>query len=457
MPDSTFAVVSKLSSKTFDHIGNRIARIERTITRTTTLYLQRMAKQEGVLQKALLARDSGLAAKLYPQGQDPYRQLLANVASVPTLREYLPVIDSLHAALSFIGHSNLGMAQPPGSTLAAVQKAEVQLRQLESAWQRARDAESFIRQREQHWSSQLASYSTAILPINRSAFYFQQQLVEYKALLQDRDKVQERVLNAVRGSTAFQHFIQTNSYVGKLFGLPANYGSPASLHCLQTKDMIQQRLGLNAGQAANAGEDPGHYLQQKVESGQQQLSQLKTKLRSLGHFSGGGEVVMSRFTPNGEKINPFGKRLEYGFSLQTLQRYGIMPATVDLGITLGYKLSPNATVGVGGSYILGLGQGFPRLSYSGQGAGVRSFIDVKAKGGLWLSGGLEYNYVHGFSTWQGLSHWDEWQKSALFGLSKKFRLSAGRSSSLQLLFDALYKQHVPASPPVIFRAGYNFN
>ena len=167
--------------------------------------------------------------------------------------------------------------------------------------------------------------------------------------------------------------------------------------------------------------------------------------------------VMPQFTPNEQKVKTFLKRLEYGVNLQTQQTYGIMPATADLGLMVGYKLSSKATIGIGSSYNIGLKGGLSHLSYSGQGADIRSFIDLRARGSLWVTGGWEYHYVRGFSSLQDLRQWDAWQKSALFGLTKKFRLSPNKTSSLQLLFDALYKQHVPASSPLIFRVGYSFN
>jgi hypothetical protein len=134
-----------------------------------------------------------------------------------------------------------------------------------------------------------------------------------------------------------------------------------------------------------------------------------------------------------------------------------MPATVDLALMIGYQFSDKVTAGVGGSYDIGLGQGITHLSYSGLGAGLRSYVDIKARGSLWLTGGLEYNYVQAFRSWQDLRNWDQWQRSALFGLTKKFRLSKTKTSNIQLLFDALYKEHIPPTSPLLFRIGYSFN
>ncbi|GGA87938.1 hypothetical protein GCM10011511_08830 [Puia dinghuensis] len=466
--DTALSGINKLSAKTFDRIGAWAARTEKRITRQTAKHLDQLAKQESRLEKALYGRDSGAAKRLFGGSQQQYRAMLTTLLSssstnhLPALKEYLPVVDSLHAALHFLGGPGATTAGLSLGKLEAIGSAAGQLQQLEGRWQQARDVESFIRQREQQLSGQLTGQglSKSLLRINKSAFYFQQQLVEYKSLLADRDRLQQKVLNSLRNSPAFQHFMQTNSYVGRMFSLPENYGSPASLSGLQTKTMVQQRLGLGQGSSrpsGGSGAEPGQFLQQKVDNGQQQLGLLKSKLRSLGNFSGGGDVVMPRFTPNDQKVKTFLHRIEYGVNLQTQQSYGIMPATADLGLLLGYKLSSKATIGVGGSYNIGLKGGLGHLSYSGQGAGIRSYIDVRARGSLWLTGGWEYNYVRGFSTWRDLSHWNEWQKSALFGLSKKFKLSAARTSSLQLLFDALYKQHVPASSPLIFRVGYSFN
>jgi len=62
----------------------------------------------------------------------------------------------------------------------------------------------------------------------------------------------------------------------------------------------------------------------------------------------------------------------------------------------------------------------------------------------------------GFRNLQSIANLDIWQKSALIGLSKQLRVSKNKKSNIQLLFDALYKQHIPPSSPVIFRMGYKF-
>jgi hypothetical protein len=456
-----------LPSKVFTHIGARAASQDDRITRQTAGYLSRMARKESDLQTAVGQKDSLAAKKIFTGARQKYRALMASLKAapgsggLPALKEYLPAQDSMETALHFLGQSGAATPGFPSTKLDAIRNAQSQLQQLQGRWQQARDIESFVRLREQQLQEQLTGYGLGkkLLGVNREAFYFQQQLVEYKAMLQDRDKLQAKVLSSLRNSTAFQHFMQKNSYVGRLFSLPDNYGSTASLPGLQTKEMMQQRIGLGAGSAqpGAGGSDPGQYLQQKVDNGQQQISQLKSKLRSLGNFSGGGDVVMPQFTPNSQKVKSLFKRIVYSVNVQTQQSSTFMPATADLALMLGYKLTDKTIVGVGGSYNIGLGQGITHLSYSGQGAGIRSYIDVKARGSLWLTGALEYNYVQGFSAWSDLSHWDQWQKSALFGLTKKFKLSANKSSSMQLLFDALYKQHVPPSSPLLFRVGYSFN
>jgi hypothetical protein len=453
------------SASVYGGISAKAEKMQKLISGQTARYLSQMAKQENLVEKALYQRDSLKAKTLFAGSQQRYQQLLTNLqtpstgANLQKLKEYLPMVDSTHSALQFLSGKGTLTGGLSTSTFGAIVNANNHLQQLEGQWQEARVAEQFIQQRQQLLSGQLTNYGFGknLLQLNKTAVYFQQQLAEYKSLLANKDKFQEKVLGSLRQTPAFQHFMEKNSYVGRLFQLPDNYGSVTSLPGLQTKDMIQERIGLIQGSSQATGGDPGQFLQQKVDNGQQQIAQLKTKLQSLGSFSGGGDMVMPEFQPNEQKTKTFWKRLEYSVSFQTQQQYGIMPATGSLGLSIGYKLSSKATIGVGGSYNFGLGQGISHLAFSSQGAGMRSFIDVKAKGSLWLTGGFEYNFVQGFSSWRDLGDWDQWQKSALFGLSKKFKLSANKNSNIQLLFDALYKQHTPASAPLVFRVGYSFN
>ena len=194
---------------------------------------------------------------------------------------------------------------------------------------------------------------------------------------------------------------------------------------------------------------------------QGQLSQIQNSVTNLAGINGSGgggnsDLVMPDFKPNPEKTKTFFKRLEYGFNIQTTQATTLAPSMSDLGLSVGYKFSDRATAGIGVSYKLGLGRPVNHIRFTNEGVGFRSYVDIKAKGSFWLTGGMEYNYLQSFSKLSDLNkNINAWQRSALLGLTKKYKISKTKEGNIQLLYDFLYRQHLPVSQPLIFRMGYS--
>jgi len=166
---------------------------------------------------------------------------------------------------------------------------------------------------------------------------------------------------------------------------------------------------------------------------------------------------MPDFKPNDQKTKTFWKRLEYGTNFQTTRNNYYFPTVSDFGLSVGYKLSERGTVGVGASYKLGWGNGIRHITFSSQGMGLRSFVDMRLKGSFSMTGGLEYNYTTPFTGVQ-LPGWDKWTKSGLIGLSKTMSMKSRvfKKTKVQLLWDFLSYQQVPKTQAVLFRIGYDF-
>jgi hypothetical protein len=300
--------------------------------------------------------------------------------------------------------------------------------------------------------------------INKQVFYYQQQLAEYKDLLNDKEKLKEKLLTTIRTLPAFQKFWQKYSYLAALFPAPANAGTAAALAGLQTRTGIQTAIAQRMGATNSNGVNPQQLFQGQVNAAQAQLNQLKDKINSFTNGGGSGDMAMPDFKPNDQKTKSFLKRLEYGFNIQSEKgQYGL-PTTSDIAVILGYKLSDKQRIGIGASYKLGWGNGIKDIHFSSEGIGLRSYVDiqspVKTKGiffsGLWLSGGFEFNYFSSFRSLSDLhKNIDVWQKSALLGLSKKYKVGK-KEGNLQLLYDFLHNRQNPPSTALKFRVGYTF-
>ncbi|MCW3110034.1 MAG: hypothetical protein JWQ09_4540, partial [Segetibacter sp.] len=127
----------------------------------------------------------------------------------------------------------------------------------------------------------------------------------------------------------------------------------------------------------------------------------------------------------------------------------------DLALTAGYKLNDKSVIGIGASYKLGWGSGWQHIKLTNEGIGLRSYIDMKLKGSIWISGGYEQNYQGAFTKIDQLKDVSAWQTSGLLGLTKKYKIGK-KTNNLQLLWDFLSYQQEPKRQAILFRVGYVF-
>ncbi len=104
----------------------------------------------------------------------------------------------------------------------------------------------------------------------------------------------------------------------------------------------------------------------------------------------------------------------------------------------------------------GMGSGWGDIQFSSQGLGLRSFMDWKVYKSYYVTGGYEENYMTEFSSIAELQNRSAWQASALIGMERKYKISTKLTGTVQLLFDALYRQEIPQGQAIKIRVGYNF-
>jgi hypothetical protein len=451
----------------FTKVNQKTTKLEDRITKQTERYLQRLAKREQKLKRKLSKIDSAGAQQLFAGSEEQYQQLTNKIKGRSdklngAMRgEYLPGMDSLKTAMSFLQQNNqlLGNSK---DIQQKVQGSMANVTQLQSKLQQSEQVKAFIQQRKQQIKEALGKYTklpkgitNSFADFNKQAYYYGQQLREYKDMLRDPDKMVEKGLTLLNKLPAFKQFMQQHSELASLFRLPDNYGTPQSLAGLQTRAQVQQQIQT---QLASAGPDAQQYLQQNIQAAQAQLNQLKDKISKLG--GGGSDMDMPDFKPNNQKTKTFWQRLEYGANIQSAKSSYFFPTTTDLGVSVGYKINDKNTIGVGTSYKMGWGKDIRNISITSQGIGFRSFLDMKIKGSFYASGGLEYNYQplnDSVSTAGGITA-TSWKQSGLVGVSKVVSIKSKffKKTRLQLLWDFLSYQQVPRTQPVKFRVGYNF-
>jgi hypothetical protein len=471
LSQDSVSVVDKISSFPslfFTKVNQKTNKLEDRLTKQTGKYLQRLAKREKKLQRKLSKIDSAGAQQLFANSQEQYQQLTNKIKGKTgklneAMRgEYLPGMDSLKTSLSFLQQNNqlLGNAK---EIQQKVQGSMANVTQLQSKLQQSEQVKAFIQQRKQQIKEALGKYTklpkgitNSVTDFNKQAYYYGQQLREYKDMLKDPDKMVQKGLALLNKLPAFKQFMAQHSELASLFRLPDNYGTPQSLAGLQTRAQVQQQIQT---QLASAGPNAQQYLQQNMQAAQAQLNQLKDKISKLGG-NGGSDMDMPDFKPNNQKTKSFWKRLEYGTNIQSAKSSYFFPTTTDFGLSVGYKINDKNTIGVGTSYKMGWGKDIRNISITSQGVGFRSFLDMKIKGSFYGSGGFEYNYQplnDSVSTAGGIIA-KSWKQSGLIGVSKVISIKSKffKKTRMQLLWDFLSYQQVPRTQPVKFRIGYNF-
>lgn len=474
--DSSSSVSRILSfpDKVFGRIDKEASSFEQKLNRNTEKYLNKLQRQEERLKHKLWKQDSTKAKEVFGDVKDRYDQLrntLHNKEQQSNLSVYSGHLDSLTTAMNFLQSNPL---LKEGDALT--QKVTGNIKNI-SSLKNSLNQTDYIRkqiaERQQQLKAQLQNIGLAkeFRKYRKEVFYYQQQVREYKEALEDPKKLGARLLTTAQKIPAFQKFFDQNSQLASLFRLPGNplpnSAGVANTFGLQTRfdvqNMIQQRIG--------TGPEAQQYVQQQIQTAQNEFQKLKSKVNQLGN--GSGDMEMPDFKTNSQKTKSFLKRIEWGTNLQTTKGTYYFPVTSDIGVSAGFKLNDKSIIGIGGSYKLGWGQNWQNIHITNQGVGIRTFIDWKAPFGkskwnllksLWISGGAEMNYRSEFKRLNelystpssvGLSG-SSWQQSALVGISKKYNIGKKWKGNAQLMYDFLWKQQRPQTQPVVFRIGYHF-
>lgn len=454
--DSTLRKAREVPVKYYSQVQQKSKKLERQVEKRTQKALSRFAREEKRMQSKLAKMDSLAAKNIFTNSIDSLGSLKNKIKQKTGKYEqalsgnYSGYLDTLQNSLGFLKESKdllgktKGVKEKLNGSMQSVQ-------QLQSKLQQAEQVKAFIRERRQQLKAQLAGYAgftKDLQRLNKEAYYYAQQLNEYKAVFKDKKKAEAKALELIRKVPAFQDFMQKNSRLAGLFNIPGGAAGTPNLEGLQTRaqveQLIQQRMG-------GGGPDARAAVSQQMEAARSQFDQLKKQFPDLDNAA-----EMPDFKPNEMKTKSLIQRLEFGGNIQFQRSSQFFPTTSDIAGQVGYKFHKNGSAGLGAAYKLGMGTGFDNIRFNSQGVGLRSFIDWKLKGTFFINGGFEQNYNTPFGDVSQLKQFDKWTGSALIGISKKYKISSKVKGNMILLYDFLYNQHVPRTDPIKFRLGYNF-
>ena len=435
-------------------VEKKLSRLKEEIVSKSEKTLQRFQRLEERIYKKQLATKDSLQIRLkLEEIRNKYKTVeekLKNHSFVTpsNIRLYIPHLDSLNSALKFLDQNN---------TTANVEEALSKIESFNDKFQQAQNVKDFIRERGEILQQELERLGMVkqLKQMSKEVYYYSEQIKEYKVIINDPGRIEKKAIELLSKTKVFQDFMRRNSMLALLFRLPDDNDPPyiATLAGLQTRVQVNNLI---RQQIAPGGLNARVQFQQSIQQEQSQMQLLKNKLIQFGKGSS-DDVMPEGFKPNGQKIRSFLKRLEFGTNIQAQKSTNFFPAITDLGLSVGYKLNDKSIIGVGASYKIGLGHGWNDMELSSQGAGLRSYVDWKIKGSVWISGGYEMNYRSEFKSIDQLKYFTAWQQSGLIGLSKVIDVKSKffNKTKLQLLWDFLSYQQIPRTQPVIFRVGYN--
>ncbi|MCP9750041.1 hypothetical protein [Ferruginibacter sp. HRS2-29] len=461
--DSTMATLQQIPGKYIGQVNKKIDRYTHRLTSKTEKTLTKLCRWENRVQKLLQKASPETAERLFANKDLTFAGLLEKLQqgkaiTANTTAQYNDYRDKLTTSLKYLEQQKAlidsNIVKPVKATREKMEELEKEMAQTEAV-------QKFIKERKQQLISESIKYigkSKYLTKINKESYYYVETLKNYKELFSDPKKAEQTAREILNKIPAFQKFTQQNSMLASLFGTPANYGTPQSLAGLQTRSsvnsLIQDRL-------AAGGPNAQQMMKEQMQLAQAEMNKMKDKL--LKNIPSNGEGELPDFKPNNQRSKTFAQRTEYNFNLQ-FAKSNLLPSTADIGLGIGYKINDKSSAGVGMSYKLGMGS-IQHISFTHQGIGLRSYLDWKltlprggAGGGLFISGGFELNHNAAFKKINELKDKASWQQSGLIGLKKKLPMKTKlvKNTQVQLLYDILFRTHIPVSQPVVFRVGYGF-
>lgn len=454
--DSSSSIKERDIAKYTQSLQHQTNSLSDKLEKSTQKYLSKLKKQEEKLKSKLWKTDSLKAISMFSDIETRYAQLnrlTHETTDAQSKLIYIGKLDSLGVSLKLLQQIKdlKGTISSPEieQTIKSLNTVQCKLDATEKIRSMLKERQQFLQQ-----SFGNTSLVKNLKVFKKHTFYYQQQLEEYRSIIKDPQKMGQRLLKELSNHPAFAAYFTKYAQWASLFGAPMGgqemQGNTTPIAGLQTRAALQSLLNDRFGAGPN--------VEQLIQSqNRNSSSSLENLLPTSGNWNNGSkEEQMPDFKPNTQKTKSFWKRLELGTNIQSNRGTRYFPVTTDWGLSAGYKLNDKSIAGIGVSYKMGWGKDIQHIIITSKGAGLRSFLDYKIKGSIWVSGGAEMNYRSGFTSLTALQNSQVWDRSALVGLSKKYRITKNIMGKIQLLYDFLWKEQATTTSQFIFRIEYSF-
>jgi hypothetical protein len=454
---TTIPNITEVPLKFIRNTNDKIDKYSNRLSSKTQKTLEKLSKWEAKIKKLLEKSSPQTAQQLFGEGRETFASMLAKVKEGKSLVEenrkrYDQYRDQLSTNIKYLETQK---EQLDNKYLQPLTKAKQKIKELDETVEETETAEKLIKERKKQLLTEaykVLGKSKYLKKINEESFYFSETLQNYKNIFSEPGKAEQKALELLGKIPAVKEFVQQNSMLASLFGSPSSGGSTASLTGLQTRASVNSLI---SNRISAGGPNAAAQISANMQAAQAELSKLKDKIIKAGGGSSNGELP--DFKPKEVKSQTFKQRLEYNTNFNISKPSALQPNTADVAFGIGYKITDKSIIGIGASYKMGFGS-IQAINITGEGVGLRSYINHKLKKNFFITGGYEMNYNTAFKNLNTLQDLSVWNSSGLVGLSKKVKVKTKlfKETTFQLLYDMLHHNHTPVTQQVIFRVGYGF-
>ena len=432
--------------------GKRAKSLNSKIEKTNKKYIRKYLKADNRAYKKLCLINPNLADHLFSYSRDPlfYHQkdpykFIQNSKSRGS-KEYYPEYDSLKLSLSYFNQK-----KQTGIDSSAIQESLIKANELDTNLQTSEKLQQYFRARKLSYKEtcqNIPELKSNFKEFDKVNYYFHEQTASYKKLLSDVSGIDKHVMAFLKGNNEFGKIFKSESQLSVLDKIPSDWGQ--KINGLKTIDDVKSAINLDV---KKLGDNPKGALENSMKPMQKAVGELKSG--EFGKLSNAADIPS--FKPSSLKTKSLADRINFGNNFQVTQGNYLYPSTVNLGLQISYQLSLKLQPGVGVSYLLGLGQGWDKISFTNRGFGLRSFIDYGISNLIFFEAGFEKNATIPLSNNKelGIKNWN-WKNSALAGLKFKYSPTSKIIPTISLQYDFLADKNTPPSPNVIYRAGWEF-
>jgi hypothetical protein len=283
--------------------------------------------------------------------------------------------------------------------------------------------------------------------IDKSCYYYTQGMSGFKDMYTSPAKgIESSMLKNLSFNKDFKIFqTQFTALPFSTSGLSGN--AIPDMTGYQTKAQVQAMLPQNA-QGINA--DAKAQLINNMQSSLMKFIELRDEKPDLSMLKD-----KPKFKVNPFRGIPLRKRLVPGFTFQPQVKKLNAPFTIDLGATLGFKLTERLTPMIGVTTKTGFGKDIHHLAFSYEGIVAKAGLDTKLCYGFSFQAWYE-------ATWRPYPAYLSAEKrsvnypqpSLIAGICNTYKISKKVNGTLMIGYDFFYNKHTPYISPWVIRVGW---